>query len=362
MSRRFPRCIRRLVVKIGSRSVVDDRGRPRHRRLHNLARQLVALREAGTEVALVSSGAIALGMGALGWERTTGDVATLQALAAVGQSRLMDVYQDVFRRRGVRSAQVLLTWDDFGDRRRYNNARNTLRAILRLGAMPVINENDTIATDEIRFGDNDKLAAFVATLLDADLLVLLSDVPGFYVAAGRRRRVCDEVREITEELAGYAGGPAGGGLSKGGMAAKLDAVKMATRARVPCVVAHSGTREVLSRIVRGERIGTLFVEKEERLLARKHWISFGARPAGVVVVDEGARDALLQGGRSLLLPGVMRWEGPFRRGDVLVVRDAAGREIARGVSRYDSDELDKVADRQRRRALIHCDHLVLAER
>ena len=369
MSRKFLRPIKRVVIKVGSSTIASDNMKPRAALLRSLARQIGVLNQGHIEVILVSSGAIVLGMGELDSRVRPKDLASLQALAAIGQTALMRKYSDLFKRQGITCAQVLLTWDDFADRQRFNNARNTLRAILDRGVVPIVNENDTISTDEIRFGDNDKLSAFVASLVGADLLLLLSDVEGLYQIQDGRKKVFEEIKEITAEIQGVAGGTAKKNLGKGGMSAKLAAVQIATHANVPCVIANGRARDVITRVITGERLGTYFVEKEEHLLARKHWISFGAKPKGVLIIDDGAKAALLKGGRSLLLPGLLKWEGHFKAEDVVVVCGRDRQEFARGIVAYSDSQLFQAVPPQSgreaqrgQRAVIHCDNLVFCQR
>lgn len=368
MLRKFPRPIRRLVVKIGSSLIANYQLRPRRAQLRSLAEQINDLRQQGTEVILVSSGAIVLGMGEMGLKRRPNEVASLQALAAIGQAVLMRTYSDLFKKHRLRAAQILLTWDDFASRERYNNARRTLTALLAQKVVPVINENDTISTEEIKFGDNDKLSALVAILVDADLLLILSDVEGLYDPQTADKKIFEEVKEITREIEGVAGGASNKHLSRGGMSAKLAAVKMVTQGKIPCVIASGHSSDVVKRVVSGERVGTLFLEQEERLLARQHWIAFGAKPKGKIVVDNGAREALLLGGKSLLLPGIKNWEGHFQRGEVVVINGSDGAEFARGVIRYSALELydyfkaEKAETRRGKKEVIHRNDLVLGKR
>jgi len=362
MMRKFPRPVKRIVIKVGSSVLATYAMKPKKARLRSLVEQISALRKKNIEVVLVSSGAIVLGMGEVNVRYRPSDVASLQALAAIGQTVLMRTYASLFKKRGVHCAQVLLTWDDFDSRRRYNNARNTLRAILDRGVVPIINENDTISTDEIKFGDNDKLSAFVASLMHADLLLILSDVEGLYDMKCADKKIFQEIKEITREIEGIASGTKKGQMSKGGMSAKLEAIKIASHARIPSVIANGETKDVLKRVLKGERIGTFFVEKEEKLLAKKHWISFGAKPKGKIIIDEGAKNALTTRGKSLLLPGVVRWEGHFNADDVVVIYDKEDHEIGRGVVNYSVSDLHKVHERRGQRELIHCDELVLSQR
>ena len=353
--------------------IATDQMKPRIEHLRSLVRQLSTIRKRNIDVILVSSGAIVLGMGELNRKSRSPDLASLQALAAIGQTILMKKYTELFKKNGQKCAQVLLTWDDFDNRVRYNNARNTLRMMLEWGVIPVINENDTISTEEIKFGDNDKLSALVATLVQADLLVLLSDVEGLYDLKGKEKKLFNEIKKVTHEIEGFALGgnahhvgsvnrTAKKQMSKGGMVTKLDAVKVATQSKIPCIIANGETEDVLLRILKGDRIGTLFMEREEKLLARKHWISFGAKPKGIVMVDDGAKQALLEGGKSLLLPGVVSWEGNFKKSDVIVVQDVHRQEIARGVTNYSVMDMANIEEKRGQKEVIHRDNLIFSER
>ncbi len=360
MSRKFPREIKRIVVKVGSSVIANYQMKPQRARLRSLVEQISTLNQHGKEIVLVSSGAIVLGMGALRETTRPSDLASLQARAAIGQAILMQTYSDLFKKNKTKCAQVLLTWDDFDNRHRYNNARNTFWAILEQGVIPIVNENDTISTEEIKFGDNDRLSALVAGLIHADLLIILSDVEGLYDLNSKEKKIFDEIKEVTEEIKGIASGTTKQHISRGGMTAKLEAIKLATHANIPCIIAGGEVPDVLPRILNRERIGTFFVEKEDKLLSRKHWISFGAKPKGKVVIDAGAKEALLKGGRSLLLPGVVSWSGHFKSGDVVVVSDKNDQEIARGITNYSiADLLNYTDDKKGRQEVIHCDNLVL---
>jgi glutamate 5-kinase len=362
MLRKFPRPIKRVVIKVGSSVIATYRMKPEKARLRSLTEQISRAAKNGVEVVLVSSGAIVLGMGELNLRARPSDLASLQALAAIGQTVLMRTYSELFKKSKLKCAQILLTWDDFNDRTRYNNARHTFQALLSQGVVPVINENDTIATDEIKFGDNDKLSSLVSSLINADLLLILSDVEGLYDTSNGDKRVFEEIKEITQEIEGIASGTSKKNISRGGMTAKLQAIKMATYANIPCVIANGETENVLSRVLSGEKIGTLFVEKEEKGLARKHWISFGAKPKGSITVDDGAKSALVKGGKSLLLPGIVAWDGHFKSDDIVVVYDKEKQEIGRGIINYSVGDLHKIDDKKGKREVIHCDNLVLSER
>jgi glutamate 5-kinase len=362
MSRRFTRTIKRIVIKVGSSQIADGSLKVRSSHLNSLAAQIAALHKKGIEVILVSSGAIVLGMGKLGETVRPKDLASLQARAAIGQNILMRIYSDLFKKSKKNCAQLLLTWDDFDDRTRYVNARNTLDAILAKDVVPVINENDTISTEEIKFGDNDKLSALVAGLVHADLLIILSDVDGFYQVEDGQKKFFEEIKEITKEIESHAGGAKNANVSRGGMAAKLQAIKIATHANIPCVIAHGESDNVLLRIVDQEKVGTLFVEKEDKLLARQHWIAFSAKPKGKLVVDDGAKEALLKGGKSLLLPGIVRFDGHFKVDDVISICDQKNHEFARGVINYSVSDLHKIEDKKGRQEVVHRDNLVLSQR
>ena len=328
------RC-KRVVVKIGSRLVADaPASRPAH-----LADQVALLRQRGVEIAIVSSGAIALGMRRLKLTKRPDELPALQAAAAVGQSRLMQHWEHAFAAHELVIGQVLVTHDDMGDRRRFLSARLTLRALLDHGVVPIINENDTVANDEIKFGDNDQLAALVTNLISADALVILTDVEGVRDASGVRMPV---VRDIEREAAPVAG-PSTSGLGSGGMASKVGSARIATRTGVPCVIAPGREPDVLVRVLSGHDVGTLFVPSSA-LSRRKHWIAFGAKPGGAVVIDPGAATAITHGGKSLLPAGIVAVTGDFEVGDTVSVMGSGSerREIARGLVAYPSGELRKI--------------------
>lgn len=361
MERKFPRKVRRVVVKVGSSLLATHLMKPHEASLYSLVTQICDLWGQGIQVVFVSSGAIALGLGALGARVRPSDTPSLQAAAAIGQALLMSLYGDYFKTQGRSCAQMLLTWDDFADRTRFNNARQTLDVLLKNGVTPIINENDTISTDEIRFGDNDKLSALVASLSRADLLLMLSDVDGFYNKEnGRLTEKFQEIREITAELEGVAGSAKDKNISRGGMLAKLQAVKIASAANVPCIIANGQTENVIRRIVLDhESLGTFFFEKEEKLLMRKHWVLFVAKPKGTIVVDDGAKKALQKGKVSLLRPGVLSADGVFKAGDVVVIVDKERVALARGVVRYSLAELCRVSDTKSGQEVVHIDDMVL---
>ncbi|HWC32529.1 MAG TPA: glutamate 5-kinase [Actinomycetota bacterium] len=330
------------MVKVGSSSLVDDAGVLAPRRLAKVVRDVAAVSRDRAAV-LVSSGAIAAGFRALGVRRRPRDMPGLQAAAAVGQGRLMADYARLFARQGVVAAQVLLTREDVVRRRHFVNARNTLERLLSAGVLPVVNENDTVATEEIRFGDNDHLAALVAVMIRADLLVLLSDVDGIY-SRDPRRGGATLLEEVTDLDAVEATGPSSA-LGLGGMASKVEAARVATSAGTGVVVARAGERDVIDRIVRGERVGTWVAPAGRRTRGRKAWIAFASGVRGRIVVDAGAERAVRDDGRSLLAAGVVAVEGSFAAGDPVEVSGPSGAPFARGIVGYSSEELPRLAGR-----------------
>jgi glutamate 5-kinase len=330
---------RRVVVKIGSRLLAESpASRPAA-----IADQIVELRRRDVEVVVVSSGAIALGVRRLRLPGRPHDLPALQAAAAVGQSRLMQYWEHAFAVHDLVIGQVLVTHDDLGDRRRFLSARLTMRALLDHGVVPIVNENDTVATDEIKFGDNDQLAALVVNLIGADALVILTDVEGVRDASGVRMPI---VRDIEREAAPVAGGSTSG-VGSGGMASKVSSARIVTRTGVPAVVAPGREVDVLSRVLAGADLGTLFVPGSDVLSARKHWIAYGARPSGRLVIDDGAARALRDHGKSLLPAGIVGVEGEFDLGDtVSVIVGAGGVELARGLTAYPAADLRKISGLQ----------------
>jgi glutamate 5-kinase len=362
---------KRLVVKIGSSLLVDAAtGTLRQAWLGALADDIAALRKEGKEIVVVSSGAIALGRNALKLPKGALKLEDSQAAAAVGQIDLAHAYEDAFRARGLVAAQVLLTLGDTEERRRYLNARNTMTTLLKLGAVPVVNENDTVATSEIRYGDNDRLAARVASMMSADCLVLLSDVDGFYTAPPGSRedaRRLDEVTEITPEIEAMAG-DVGSELSKGGMVTKIEAAKIAVSGGTHMVIASGKVMNPLGALAK-QGTATWFLARSDPVTARKRWIAGTLEPKGAVTVDKGAAEALASG-KSLLPAGVTRVEGSFERGDTVAIRNGDGVEIGRGLTAYDHAEAKAIIGRKSseiadilgylgRPELIHRDDMVL---
>ena len=336
--------VRRLVVKVGSGLISAPGIGADPARIAALAAEITAVRE-GREVVLVTSGAIMAGMARLALAERPRSIPEKQAAAAVGQSALMWQYEIAFAPHGITVGQVLLTAHDIGDRTRYLNARNTLLTLLRLGVLPIVNENDTVAVEEIKVGDNDNLSALVASLIDADLLVLLTDVDGLYTddpSVSAAARKLDTVESVTDEIAGMVWDRAGR-VSVGGMATKLEAAQKTAASGIPMVIANGAASGVLGRVLAGEPVGTYFAPKADRLTARKRWIAFAVPPQGRLTVDAGALRALTQQGRSLLPSGVVDVEGDFTAGEVVaVVSETDGKEVGRGLVNFDAAELKKI--------------------
>lgn len=336
--------VKRLVVKVGSGLISSSSAGLLPDRIAALADEMALLVKDGKEVVLVSSGAIASGMARLGLTRRPRSIPEKQAAAAVGQSALMWHYEQAFARFGIRVAQVLLTQEDISERRRYLNARNTLLVLLGFHVLPIVNENDTVAVEEIKVGDNDNLAALVAHLIDADLLVLLTDVDGLYTGDPRRdpgARRLETVEAVTEEIQRLVW-DAEGRVSVGGMSTKLEAAQKVTSSGIPMVIASGRESGMLPRVLRGEPVGTYFAPRGDRLAARKRWIAFAAPPQGRLTVDAGARNALTERGKSLLPSGVVDVEGEFHAGEVVSLSEPDGKEFARGLINYDAVELRKI--------------------
>jgi glutamate 5-kinase len=340
--------LRRLVVKVGSGLVASAEAGADPDRIERLAGDIAAVRP-GREVVLVTSGAILTGMVRLALAQRPRSIPEKQAAAAVGQSALMWHYEAAFKRHGIPVGQVLVTAQDISDRARYLNARNTLQTLLRLDVLPIVNENDTVAVDEIKVGDNDNLSALVASLIEADLLVLLTDVDGLYTedpALNPEARKIDTVDAVTQQIERLVFDRAGR-ISIGGMATKLEAAQKAAASGIPMVIASGRVPGVLARVVAGEAVGTYFRPRADRLTARKRWIAFAVPPQGRLTVDAGALRALTREGRSLLPSGVVAVDGDFTAGEVVaVVNQADGREVGRGLVNFDAGELRKIRGAQ----------------
>lgn len=336
----------RIVVKIGTNVLTKSDGTLDREHLAHLAEQVAHLRSSGRQVAIVSSGAVGAGIGKLKLGGRPATLPQLQAAAAVGQADLIDAYDASFRPHGFHAAQVLLTAEDVESRTRYLNCRNTLEQLLSWGAIPIINENDTVSTDEIRLGDNDRLAALVTNLLRAPLLVILSVVDGLYRGQPGEpgSELLDTVLDLNEEVLSLATSSRSG-LGTGGMKTKLEAARIATSAGENVWIAPGRTSNVLKAVLNGERIGTLFPARGESMTAWKRWIGYTARPRGSYIVDEGAKLALVTNGRSLLPVGIQRVDGSFVKGDVVTIATSNGTVFARGLTNYPSLEAQKIAGR-----------------
>ena len=334
----------KIVVKVGTSTLTHKNGKLNLEQIERLVRQLSDLRNQGKDVVLVSSGAIGAGMGKLNLEERPKTIPEKQAVAAVGQGILLHIYEKIFAEYGQATAQLLLTKADLEHRQRFLNARNTLLTLLKLGVIPIVNENYTVAFEEIKFGDNDTLAALVGTLIDADLVILLTDIDGFYDGDPRKRKdakrisVVETIDAQVESLAGSVGSKFG----SGGMATKITAASIAVNAGIPLMIAHGAESHIIRKLTGGEDVGTLFLPIEMKPHLRKKWIAFGSHVGGRLVVDDGAKDALIHKGKSLLPSGITAVEGDFAAGDVVEIVDGQGREFARGISNYSWMELHKI--------------------
>ena len=365
---------KRIVVKVGTSTLAYGPGRMNLYNIEHLVRGLVDMANEGREMILVSSGAIAAGLGRLGMTEKPDSIPEKQAIAAVGQGMLMHIYEKFFAEYGKVAAQVLLTRENSVRHNQYIHSRDALCAMLAMGAIPVINENDAVTVDEIKIGDNDQLSATVATLVDADALIILSDIDGLYTAnpaTHPEAEIIHEVPEITPEIERLAGG-AGSAMGTGGMMTKIEAAKVAMNAGVTMVIAPGARDHVLRDVLNGEEIGTLFPAKESHLRLRKSWIAFGKRIEGDLVVDRGCEKAMRQCGSSLLAAGIVSADGEFTRGSTVRVLTKDGQEIARGIVNYGRAELMDLIGRQTkdfpeallqedgfREEVIHRDNMVL---
>ena len=335
---------KRIVVKVGTSTLTHDTGKLNLNRIDKLIREIADLKNQGKEMILVSSGAIAAGLGKLGLSQKPDSIPEKQAVAAIGQGVLMHIYEKLFAEYGQVMGQVLLTKENSVQHHQYIHSRNSLLAQLSMGAVPVINENDAVAVDEIKIGDNDNLSAMVATLVDADALVILSDIEGLYTAnpaVHPEAKLISEIPEITPEVEAIAGG-AGSKLGTGGMMTKIQAAQIAMSAGVTMVIA-SGSREgVLRAVLTGQNIGTVFPARESHLRVRKSWLAFGKRLAGEIVVDEGCAAAMRDKGSSLLAAGVVACAGDFAAGSTVRVLTESQQEIARGIVNFDMSTLSRV--------------------
>jgi glutamate 5-kinase len=357
MRRELLKNITRIVLKLGTGVLTDSRKQPDLAQMEQLVSQIAGQHKDGKEIVLVTSGAVGAGMGVLGYDRRPAEIAELQACAAVGQSRLMATYEKLFGAFQLPVAQVLLTHDDLEHHERHLNARNALITLLDRGVVPIINENDVVSITELKFGDNDKLSALVASLLPADLLVILTTVDGVIENFGKANpRTISTIEQIDDRVEKTAGGT-DSATAVGGMKSKIEAARIVVRSGIPLVIASGRKKNVLAQVMTGEEEGTLFVPQSSRLQGRKRWIAFFHHPKGALFVDDGAKRALREGGKSLLPPGVARCEGDFAADEVVRICDRDGTEFARGIARFSGVEIrDKKLARVE---IVHRDDLVI---
>ena len=337
----------RIVVKVGTSTLTHGTGKLNFLRIEKLVRELADLANQGKQIILVTSGAVGAGMDRLGLTEKPKTIPEKQAAAAVGQGILMHVYEKFFAEYGQTVAQVLLTREDSVNRKRYTNSRNTLMTLLKMGVIPIINENDAVAVDELKIGDNDTLSAMVASIVDADVLIILSDVEGVYTDNPQKNpaaTLISEIREITPEIEALSGEP-GSLRGTGGMYTKIQAGKIAINSGVIMVIASGSRDGVIREILSGKEVGTIFLPKVHRLQIRKRWLAFGARIHGSITVDKGCEEAIVRGGSSLLAAGIIKVEGNFEQGNTVRILNPEGREIARGIVNYSTEETLKIMGR-----------------
>jgi len=360
--------VERIVVKVGTSTLTFPDMELNLERIDSLVQELVQAKESGKDVVLVTSGAIAAGMGRLGWETRPRSIPRQQAAAAIGQSHLMHTYEEIFGKYNQLVAQVLLTQEDINDRKRYTNANNTLSTLLQCGVIPIVNENDTVAVDEIKVGENDTLSALVTNLIKAGLLLILSDVDGFYDDS---HQLISVISSITPELREMAGGK-GSATAVGGMITKLRAAEIATGAGEIMVIANGKKPGVITRVLEGYDEGTIFLPKTDKMSGRKRWIAYSLTCRGTIKVDAGARIALTERGKSLLPSGITEVSGKFEFGDAVSCIDENDTEFARGLTNYNTEEIDRIKGRRTDQIepilgymyydeVIHRDNLVILE-
>lgn len=364
--------VKRVVVKVGSSTLTHSSGFLNLSRIEKLVRQIADLHNQGIEIVLVTSGAIAAGIGKLGFKTRPTTIPEKQAAAAIGQGILLHMYEKMFSEYGKIAAQILITRDDVSNRTRFLNARNTFFSLFEKGVITIVNENDAIIVDEIKFGDNDTLSAIVASLVEADLLILLSDIEGLYDSDPRTNpeaKLIYEVEKITEEIEKSAGG-AGTSLGTGGMATKISAAKIATSAGVSMVIVNGANEGIINDVVNFKRVGTFFIPDESPMHLRKHWLTFNTDIKGRLVVDNGAYKALVNEHKSLLPSGIVSVEGFFSHGQIVSIMNSDGMEIGRGITNYDSweieqikslktDEIEGILGYKNYDEIIHCNNMAI---
>jgi len=347
--------MKKVVVKIGS-SILAPQGKIDTKFVRDFIKDVIAVEKDGRKVIIVSSGAIACGLSKLHYKKKPQDLNSLMALASLGQIVLMEIYTEHFKHYRKMCAQVLLTWDDFNNRIRYLNAKGTINKLLELNITPIINENDTVASDEIKFGDNDRLSALVSDLVGAEMLIILSDIEGLLAPSG----LIKEVENIDRRIIRLAKRE-DKVFTSGGMVTKLEAAKIATLSGIKTVIANGKVDSVVSRIIKGEHLGTVFIPKKDIEKARKRWIAFGRKKKGKIFIDEGAKDALISHKKSLLAVGITEVEGSFLKGDTVEVVDREGNIVGCGIVSYPSEELKKLKGKKLLREVIHRDNFVKEE-
>ncbi|MGM0845241.1 MAG: glutamate 5-kinase [Bacillota bacterium] len=359
---------KRIVIKIGSSSLTSLHGEMSRRKLERLTDEVVRLKDDGHEVLLVSSGAVAAGYRKLGCLTRPSTLPEKQAAASIGQGLLIEAYSDLFLSNGYVASQILITRSDFSDESRYNNAKNTINVLLERGIIPIVNENDTVTIDRLKFGDNDTLSAKVAGLVNADQLIILSDIDGLYNDDPRKNpnaQLLEEVNEITQEIEDMAGEP-GSSVGTGGMRSKIDAFKISMASGIPAFLGKSGVANIIYDAVQNEATGTYFQAKEdvENLNTKKQWIAFNSGPEGEITIDNDARDSILESKKSLSASGIYSVKGRFKSGAVIRIADLSGKEIGLGVVNYDSEELksfNSLSEEELKKyenAAVETDHLV----
>ncbi len=332
---------KRIVVKIGTKSLTNEIGLD-NKKVKKITQEISNIKNKGFQITLVSSGAVSAGLGKLNLTQKPKTIPIKQAAASIGQINLMALYNEYFLKNNIIVGQILLTESDLKNRKKYINITNTLNTLLsKYNSVPIINENDVVGIDELIFGDNDELSALIANLINADLLILLTDTEGFYIEKSGKKQLVKEVKSITNTMLKYAGG-AGSKFSSGGMVSKLKAVKIATHSGIPVVIANSKEKNILGKILAGEQIGTFFYPAEKGLSQRKRWLAFSVAPKGNIIIDDGAQTAIIKRGKSLLPGGIIKISGKFGKGDPVNILNMKNKIIARGLSNFSSTTLHKI--------------------